>query len=78
MRDGLTIVERTTSIPCFIVAQGGCEAQLRGHAAVNERYGDGNEFLIIVVSNDVPLIGCSRSLCAMAVNDKVTGGDELP
>lgn len=75
-RGGLTIPEREMVTFCFIAAQGGCEAQLRGHAAANVQCGNGRDFLIAVVSNNVPFIGYPRTLNAMAVVDEVTCAKE--
>jgi 4-carboxymuconolactone decarboxylase len=72
-RGGLTIPEREMVTFCYIAAQGGCEAQLRAHTAGNVQCGNDREFLIKVVSNNVPFIGYPRSLNAMAVVDKVAG-----
>ena len=75
-RGGLTIGEREMCTFCFIAAQGGCEAQLRGHTAANVQCGNDREFLIKVVSNNVPFIGYPRSLNALAVIEEVTGNQE--
>lgn len=75
-RGGLTIPEREMITFCFIAAQGGCEAQLRGHAAANVQCGNTREFLIQVVSNNVPFIGYPRSLNALAVVEEVTGASK--
>ena len=72
-RGGLTIAEREMVTLCYIAAQGGCESQLRGHVAANVRAGNGREFLIQVVSSNVPLIGYPRTLNALAVIEEVTG-----
>ena len=72
-RGGLTIAEREMATFCLIAAQGGCEAQLRGHAAANVQAGNDRAFLIQVVSNNVPFIGYPRSLNAMAVVEEVAG-----
>ena len=58
------------------VAQGGCEAQLRGHTAANVQCGNTREFLIQVVSNNVPFIGYPHSLNALAVIEEVTGNKQ--
>ncbi len=71
-RDGLSIAEREMVTFCYIAAQGGCEAQLRAHTAGNVNAGNSREFLIQVVSNNVPFIGYPRSLNAMAIVDEVT------
>jgi len=75
-REGLTIPERELMTFCYIAAQGGCEAQLRSHTAGNVQCGNTREFLIKVVSNNVPFIGYPRSLNAMAVVDEVTAPKE--
>lgn len=75
-RGGLTIPEREMITFCFIAAQGGCEAQLRGHTAANVQCGNTREFLIQVVSNNVPFIGYPRSLNALAVVEEVTGASK--
>lgn len=72
-RGGLTMSEREMITFCFIAAQGGCENQLRSHTAANVQCGNDREFLIKVVSNNVPFIGYPRSLNAMAAVDEVTG-----
>jgi|GEM_PF-83522 len=71
-RGGLTIPEREMVTFCYIAAQGGCEPQLRAHTSGNVQCGNDREFLIKVVSNNVPFIGYPRSLNAMAVVDEVT------
>lgn len=75
-RDGLTIAEREMCTFCYIAAQGGCEAQLKAHAAANVHCGNDREFLVKVVSNNVPFIGYPRSLNAMAAVEEVTGEHE--
>ena len=75
-RGGLTIPEREMITFCFIAAQGGCEAQLRGHTAANVQCGNTREFPIQVVSNNVPFIGYPRSLNALAVVEEVTGASK--
>lgn len=75
-RGGLTIPEREMVTFCYIAAQGGCEPQLRAHTAGNVQCGNDRDFLIKVVSNNVPFIGYPRSLNAMAVVEEVTGKQE--
>ncbi len=74
-RGGLTIAERELCTFCYIAAQGGCEAQLRAHTSGNVHCGNDREFLIKVVSNNVPFIGYPRSLNAMAIVEEVTGAE---
>ena len=75
-RGGLTIPEREMVTFCYIAAQGGCESQLRGHTNANVQCGNGRDFLIAVVSNNVPFIGYPRTLNAMAVVEEITGKRE--
>ena len=75
-RAGLTIPEREMVTFCLIAAQGGCESQLRGHTAANVQCGNDRDFLIKVVSNNVPFIGYPRSLNAMAAVEEVSGKKE--
>lgn len=75
-RGGLSIPEREMVTFCFIAAQGGCEAQLRSHTVGNVQCGNTREFLIQVVSSNVPFIGYPRSLNALAVIEEVTGAKE--
>lgn len=75
-RDGLTIPEREMVTFCYIAAQGGCESQLRGHTNANVQCGNDRDFLIAVVSNNVPFIGYPRTLNAMAVVEEITGKKE--
>lgn len=53
-----------------ILAQGGCEPQLIGHAKGNMNMGNDKEFLIKVVSQCLPYIGYPRSLNALACINK--------
>ncbi len=75
-RGGLTIAERELMTFCYLAAQGGCEAQLKAHTAGNVQCGNDREFLIKVVSNNVPFIGYPRTLNAMAVVEEVTGAEK--
>lgn len=75
-RGGLSIAEREMCTFCYIAAQGGCESQLKSHTAANLQAGNDREFLIAVVSNNVPFIGYPRSLNAMAVVEEVTAPKE--
>lgn len=75
-RGGLSISEREMVTFCLIAAQGGCESQLRGHTAANVQAGNSREFLIQVVSSNLPFIGYPRTLNALAVIEEVTGTKE--
>ncbi len=64
-RGGLDYKQREMITFCFLAAQGGCEPQLKSHAAANIRLGNNKEFLIDVISQCIPYIGYPRSLNAL-------------
>ena len=64
-RKGLDYRQREMITFCFLSAQGGCEPQLTSHAAANLRIGNDKAFLIKVLSQCLPYIGCPRSLNAL-------------
>lgn len=66
-RNGLNDQEREMITFCFILAQGGCENQLRGHTAGNLGVGNDKEKLYSVVEQCLPYIGYPRSLNAMNI-----------
>lgn len=66
-RHGLNDQEREMITFCFILAQGGCENQLRGHAAGNFGVGNDKNKLYSVVEQCMPYIGYPRTLNAMAL-----------
>lgn len=69
-RGGLSDAEREMITFCFLLAQGGCENQLRGHTAGNFGVGNGKEKLYSVVEQCLPYIGYPRSLNAMQIIDE--------
>lgn len=69
-RKGLNLAERELITFCFLMAQGGCEAQLIAHAKGNINMGNKKEFLIRVISQCLPYIGYPRSLNAIACVEK--------
>ena len=71
-RNGLTQQEREMITFCFLLAQGGCENQLRGHTAGNFGVVNGKEKLYRVVEQCMPYIGYPRSLNAMNIIDEVS------
>lgn len=71
-RNGLDDRERELITFCFILAQGGCENQLRGHTAGNFGVGNDKEKLYSVVEQCMPYIGYPRSLNAMNIIDEVS------
>lgn len=68
-RKGLTNAEREMITFCFLAAQGGVEPQLTDHAKANMRNGNNREFLIKVISQNIPYIGYPRSLNALRCVD---------
>lgn len=70
-RTGLCDQEREMITFCFLMAQGGCENQLRGHTAGNFGVGNDKDRLYSVVEQCMPYIGYPRSLNAMRVIDEV-------
>ena len=69
-RKGLSDQEREMITFCFLLAQGGCENQLRGHTMGNFRVGNDKEKLYGVVEQCMPYIGYPRSLNAMNIIDE--------
>lgn len=65
-RKGLDHQQREMITFCFLAAQGGCEKQLKSHAAANMRIGNSRAFLIKIISQCLPYIGYPRSLNALA------------
>ena len=65
-RKGLNLAEREMITFCFLLAQGGCESQLRSHIQGNINVGNDTAFLRKVVEQMVPYIGYPRSLNAFA------------
>lgn len=72
-RGGLSDRDREMITFCFLAAQGGCEPQLRSHAAANMRIGNDREFLVCVVSQCLPYVGYPRSLNAIACINEAAG-----
>lgn len=70
-RDGLPLAERELMTFCFLLAQGGCEAQLASHVAGNLRMGNSEELLIAAASQAVPFVGYPRVLNALSVIEKI-------
>ncbi len=75
-RTGLDDQEREMITFCFLLAQGGCENQLRGHTAGNLGVGNDREKLYSVVEQCMPYIGYPRSLNAMDIIDEVAKHDK--
>ena len=69
-RTGLDLAQREMITFCFLMAQGGCEPQLIGHAQGNMNMGNDKAFLLRVVSQCLPYIGYPRSLNAISCINK--------
>lgn len=70
-RGGLNDQEREMITFCFLLAQGGCENQLRGHTVGNFCIGNDKEKLYGIVEQCMPYVGYPRSLNAMNIIDEV-------
>ena len=64
-RKGLTLAERELATFCFIAAQGGCESQLASHAKGNMQVGNGEGYLVEIITQCLPWIGYPRTLNAL-------------
>jgi len=64
-RTGLETKMRELITFCFLAAQGGCEPQLKAHIAGNYHVGYDKDFLIAVISANIPYIGYPRTLNAL-------------
>ena len=69
-RTGLDLKQREMITFCFLYAQGGCEPQAIAHAKANMRLGNDQDFLIKIVSQNVPFVGYPRSLNAIDCIEK--------
>ena len=73
-RRGLDLKDREMITFCFLYAQGGCEPQLKAHIAANFHIGNDKEYLIRIISNNVPFIGYPRTLNALRCINEVAEG----
>ena len=64
-RGGLDVAERELVTFALILALGGCEPQLTGHARGNLAVGNGRSVLVGAVTELVPFVGYPRSLNAL-------------
>ncbi|MDU1201758.1 MAG: carboxymuconolactone decarboxylase family protein [Clostridiales bacterium] len=70
-RNGLNLKQREMITMCFLLAQGGCEMQLKSHIQGNLNIGNDKDFLIKVVSQCMPFIGYPRTLNALNIIKEV-------
>lgn len=71
-RSGLTDAQREMITVCFLMAQGGCESQLKAHMQSNLHIGNDKQFLIALISQCLPYIGYPRALNALQCLSEVT------
>lgn len=64
-RGGLDLKQRELVTFCYISAQGGCEDQLIAHSTANMNLGNDKNFLIKIITQNIPYIGYPRSLNAL-------------
>ena len=72
-RKGLDDAQRELVTFCLILAQGGCENQLRGHTAGNIGVGNDADKLYAAVEQCMPYIGYPRSLNALRCVNQAAG-----
>lgn len=70
-RNGLNDQMREMITLCFLLAQGGCEPQLKGHVANNLNVGNDKDYLIKIVMQVMPFIGYPRTLNAIACINEI-------
>ena len=69
-RNGLDYKQREMITFCFLYAQGGCKPQAIAHTKANMRLGNDQDFLIKIVSQNVPFVGYPRSINAIDCIEK--------
>ena len=75
-RGGIDLATRELLTFAILVAQGGCDPQVRGHVAGNLNVGNGRQVLIDVLTQLLPFIGYPRTLNGLrAVDDVVPASD---
>ena len=68
-RGGLDLKQREIVTFCIIAAQGGCDPQLRAHAAANYSVGNSKDLMVRIVESNLPFIGYPRTLNALSALD---------
>jgi 4-carboxymuconolactone decarboxylase len=71
-RNGIDIPTRELLTLSYLVALGGCDAQVKGHVAANIRVGNDRARLIAVLTQLLPFIGYPRTLNGLRAIDEVT------
>ena len=76
-RTGIDVPTRELLTFAMLVALGGCDPQVRGHAAANLNVGNDRQTLLSVLTALLPFIGYPRTLNALAaVNEAVPAFEE--
>ena len=70
-RGGIDLPTRELLTFAILVAQGGCDPQVRGHVAGNLNVGNGRQVLIDVLTQLLPFIGYPRTLNGLRAVDDV-------
>jgi 4-carboxymuconolactone decarboxylase len=60
----------------MLVSLGGCDPQVKGHAAANLRVGNDRATLLSVLTHLLPFIGYPRTLNGLAALDAVAPADD--
>jgi 4-carboxymuconolactone decarboxylase len=70
-RTGIDLQTRELLTFVLLVAQGGCDPQVRGHVSGNLNVGNGRQVLLDTLSQLVPFIGYPRTLNGLRAVDEV-------
>ncbi len=73
-RNGLDLGMRELLTFSTLVAQGGCDGQVKGHVAANLNVGNDRAVLIDVLTQILPFIGYPRTLNGVAAVNEITPG----
>ena len=76
-RTGIDIPTRELITFSFLVAQGGCDAQVKGHVAANLSVGNTRATLIDVLTQLLPFIGYPRTLNGINAANEVVPAETL-
>jgi len=71
-RQGLDDKQREMITFCFLLGQGGCDNQLRGHIANNINVGNDRAYLLDVIGQVMLFIGSPRTLNVLSSLNKLT------
>ena len=71
-RTGLDLRTRELLTFAMLVAQGGCDPQVKGHVAANVHLGNDRALLLAVLTQLLPFIGYPRTLNGLRAVDEIT------